>query len=336
MKRLVFMILPINVRDYLIRLKLIFRLIISYFEDMKRFKKYSISFGNNFSYENLRSKITFHYHSIEKGLSNTSFRYGFGERAFKELFFALDKYLELGYPKDDIRFQSALNIIDYYIKFHNENGYKLDSFENKAKRYLTYLNQKYLGITGVEIRRISQNPDFKVLNFKDIAYSRHSVRDFGEEKIDEVKVINAIKIASNSPSVCNRQSWKVRLIKNVNVINNVLSIHNGLKGYGNNISYLIVVSCDKQYMIDSFERNQTFIDGGIFTMSLLYALTYENIATCTLNANLNKECEIEIRKILKIELSEDLIAFIALGSYPNVYKYTKSPKDNYELFTIVI
>ncbi|MGF3194963.1 hypothetical protein [Facklamia sp. P13055] len=62
--------------------------------DKLRFLTSAYNMKEEYSYENLRSKITFHYHSIEKGLSNANFRAGFGKYAFKELFFAMDLFLK--------------------------------------------------------------------------------------------------------------------------------------------------------------------------------------------------------------------------------------------------
>lgn len=61
-------------------------------------------------------------------------------------------------------------------------------------------------------------------------------------------------------------------------------------------------------------------------MSLVFAITYNEIATCILNAMFNKNKE--IRKLLGIEEPEIFIGFIALGTYPDKFKVPASLRDS--------
>ena len=63
-------------------------------------------------------------------------------------------------------------------------------------------------------------------------------------------------------------------------------------------------------------------------MSLVYALTYNEIATCILNAMFDKNRDQEIRNLLGIEEPEILIGFIALGTYPDRFKAPASLRDS--------
>lgn len=304
--------------------------------DKKRLIKYGYSINDKYLEENLRSKITFHYHAIEKGLSNSNLRLGFGERAFTELFWAMDKYLESGYSTDDYRFQSAMSVIESYVYFHKNENYSVTWIENKMDSYSKYLKKDNLEIGGFKIFNKNALIGFEQLPFKELSESRYSIRDFGKEKVDDLKVFEAINIATKTPSVCNRQAWKVRYIKSLDKVKATLSIQDGLSGNGENLSNLLVITTDKQYMNGGHERNQTYIDGGLFTMSLLYALTSKGIASCTLNTSFNLNKEFKMRQLLDIEESEDFIAILAIGTYPDIVKVAKSPRDDYSIFTTVI
>lgn len=304
--------------------------------DQKRLKKYAYSINNNYSEENLRSKITFHYHAIEKGLSNSNLRLGFGKRAFKELFWAMDEYINRGYPTNDYRFQSAISVIKSYIELHQMHSFSIQWIEDQMEKYSNYLNEDNLELGGSKIIRASELPEFGNIPFESLSKSRYSVRDFGIGELDDSKVFEAINIASKTPSVCNRQAWKVRFIKSPDKVKNTLIIQNGLTGNGENLNKLLVVTADKQYMNGGHERNQTYIDGGLFTMSLLYALTSKGIASCTLNASFDLKRESKMRQLLQVKESEDFIAVIAIGTYPDTFKVAKSPRDDYSIFTTVI
>ena len=304
--------------------------------DRERLLKYAYSLNDNFNADNLRSKITFHYHAIEKGLSNANLRLGFGERAFNELFWAMDEYIKKGFSTDDYRFQSAISVIKSYVDLHNSKGYSVEWVEKHFEKYLHYTHNECREVGGYLTLEASKLPEFEKLGFKDLSNIRYSVRDFGPSDLDENKIYEAINIATKTPSVCNRQSWKVRHIKSPEKINEVLALQRGLTGNGENLRHLLLVTTDKQYMNSGKERNQTYIDGGLYTMSLLYALTSLGIASCTLNASFNYDQEINMRKKININESEDFIAFIAVGTYPDVIKVAKSPRDDYKLFTTVI
>lgn len=300
----------------------------SYAFDKKRLKKYAYNLRSGYTEDNLRSKITFHYHSIEKGLSNANLRLGFGKSAFEELFFAMDKYIEMDFPTSDNRFQSAISVIQAYVELHRERNFIIDNIEEKLVGYNKYFINKDSNKGGYLTFSRKDLPDFERLSFEELANSRYSVRDFGNKEVRDEEVYDSIQIATKTPSVCNRQAWRVYYIKNESKVKNVLNLQGGLTGNGNNLKKLLLVTCDKQYMNGPHERNQTYIDGGLFTMSLLYALESKGLATCTLNTDFSIVKEKDMRNLLDISLSEDLIAFIAVGNYPNEIKVAKSPRDN--------
>lgn len=310
------------------RKRIEFRKLIKF--DTVRFNKYAYEMNSDFSYTNLRSKITFHYHSIEKGLSNANFRPGFGEKAFDQLFIAMKIYVEKGFPVSDSRFQQALSVIRSYLILHDNINIDVSTIEKQYDLYSKFLEKENISIGGsIEINR-DELVDYSNLKFTDLAQNRISVRDFSSENIKNLDVFDAIQVAMKSPSVCNRQLIKVHYLDSNELVKSALEIQGGLRGNGENLSKLILVTADKGYMNGPHERNQTYVDGGIFFMSLLYALTEKNIATCALNADFSLDKEIRIRKLLNLKDSEDLIAFIALGSYPDIVKYTKSPRDSME------
>lgn len=327
MKTFIKRIIPLKIKLSLVHLLNYTKLIRLYIFDLRRFAKYSFLFSSNKTQNNLRSKITFHYHSIEKGLSNANFRYGFGKNAFTQLFTELDKYIELNYDKNDHRFQQAISVIKKYIDFHDNSDVNIDWIKNKFEEYSNYLLTSYYNDGGFERATESSLPEFSDLNFKELSENRHSIRDFGEENVNKSDIIEAVNMATKTPSVCNRQAYKVYHIHDRDLLKQVLEIQNGLTGNGENLKDILLVTSSREYMIGPSERNQTYIDGGMFLMSLIYSLTFKNLATCALNANFTLKKEKLIREILNIGYSEDIIAFIAVGTYANEFKYAKSPRD---------
>lgn len=74
--------------------------------------------------------------------------------------------------------------------------------------------------------------------------------------------------------MCNRQPTKVILVENKTLIDKILEIQSGVTGYSEKVNQLIVLTCNRNYFYTIGERNQLYVDGGIYLIYLLYALHY--------------------------------------------------------------
>ena len=74
------------------------------------------------------------------------------------------------------------------------------------------------------------------------------------------------------------------------------------------------------------ERNQSFIDGGFFGMSLVYALHYLGLGTCCLHWSVNYKKDNKLRKLVKIKDSENILFMILVGHLPTKLKVAKSER----------
>ncbi|MFM1538534.1 nitroreductase family protein [Helcococcus bovis] len=297
--------------------------------DKNNFFDSSYALGKKNSLENLRAKITFHYHSIEKGLSNANLRYAFGKKKFDALFDVLDLYVSLGYPTDDLRFQQSLSTISSYVKLHEDTEYDISFVTNRFEKLKKYMLPKLNNIGGYGIYNF-ENDLYKKMDFKDFMLNRHSVRDYGKKEVDEKDVLNAIELAIHSPSACNRQSWKVHYVKDIEKVKKIISIQRGLTSNAENIQGVLIVTTNNEYYNWEYERNLGHVDGALFSMSLMMSLNYYNIANCPLSAGFAMDQEIGIREVVDIENKENIVLLISIGSFPKQFKYAKSPRETLE------
>ena len=79
---------------------------------------------------------------------------------------------------------------------------------------------------------------------------------------------------------------------------------------------LALISVDVRSFVSVEERNEPYIDGGLFAMAFLTALECESLAACPLNTMMREKQEHEIRKLLGVPDYETLIAFVAIGNFP--------------------
>jgi nitroreductase len=294
--------------------------------DRKRFLNSAIELTKNKTQENIESKITLSYHSLEKGMSNRNIRYGFGKNALNILMESLEEFVEIGFNKDSIPFQTGLSVLSEYIDMHLNKNINIDWITERFNILINNCEVKsYGGIYSLKKENILENSS---ANFEILSSNRHSVRDYANGKIEKDIIIKAIEIAMNTPSVCNRQPWKVHFINDEVLVAEILNLQGGLRGQGEGLKQLLLITSDSNFFTNFTERNQGFIDSGMFAMSLLYSFTYLGVASCSLNTNFYIDKEIKIRRLLNIHDNENLVMFISIGNYLDEFSVPKSKRDN--------
>jgi nitroreductase len=299
-----------------------------YFWDIYRYLKFSTTLKKPKTFEQFEARIIAHYHVIEKGLSLRNVRVGFGKGVIKSLLKLLENYVKLGYPVKKESFKAAIGVLKGYLSFNKINKQDIDDIETVFLNILKSVNIKNGKLGGVieltknEILRNAKK------DFRSFVMSRYSIRNFSDKEIDINILIDAVKIAQKSPSVCNRQATKVYIVVTPYLIEKVLSLQNGSRGFGHLTNKLIVVTSDLQYFEGIRERNQPFIDAGIFSMSLLYALHYEGLGACPLNWCAKPDKDRKLRNLLKIKECETIMLIIAVGHLPDKLNITKSARKN--------
>jgi nitroreductase len=148
---------------------------------------------------------------------------------------------------------------------------------------------------------------------EDFFFSRYSLREFKQEPVSESVVKHAIHLAVKTPSVCNRQPWHVYYTNEKAVIDNSLSLQSGNRGFGHAVPNLMLVAVDLRAFMSGSEHYQHWIDGGMFSMSLVYAFHSLGVASCCLNWSQSPFTDRELRKKLNIDPCHTVIMMLAFG-----------------------
>lgn len=307
----------------------------NYLYDIERYIEFASIESFPKTFENIRSRIIAHYHVIEKGLVLQDTRLGYGKEVIETLFKLLDIYLQQNYPSDDPQFISALEVVEAYCDFHNSKNYDVNLVRERLPYYQKYLTRKekkggYLTLLKRDVLEDSRG------DFEHLAYSRYSIRNFAQENVDCELIMKAIKIAQKSPSVCNRQSSFIYILADKKAKQNALSCQNGNRGFGYLADKILVVTANLRSFYSIDERNQAFIDGGMFGMSLIYALHSLGVGTCTLNWSVPPETDKKLRSFIPIKNEEVVIFMIAVGHLPEKFQVTSSPRKNTEEIVKII
>ena len=146
---------------------------VNYYNDYKKYAKYNFGNKKAKSFNAIQAKILRQTHIIEKGLSLSSPRKGFGTEKINTLLAYLDQYLELQFPMEDITFKNAINVLERYTEFQKKLGYSNDVLNAELEKYRNVLDPAYsCGITEVNKEELlNKNKG----DFKELFLNRHSV-----------------------------------------------------------------------------------------------------------------------------------------------------------------
>lgn len=267
----------------------------------------------NASIENLNSHLIIHAHALEKSLSRSNFAPKRGETALIKLRLVMDEYRRLGYDEGHYAFQVALSSIAALSRQYNDAGYDIRFLQKHLGVWAESHSAKNIAGGAITFTAKSKEGNAKK-TFAETIQDRYSVREYSGDPVDASELKAAIQLAQKSPSVCNRQAAHTYVITDAQIIESVLKIHTGFRGYATPQALLLVAG-DNRRFLEAKEFGQANIDGGLFAMSLLLSLEYYGLAACPLNAMFDILDEKKIREIIGVSESETLIMFVAVGHF---------------------
>jgi nitroreductase len=292
--------------------------------DFVRFARSSSGGKRNLNAVQLEALMSIDSHRIEKGLSLPSTRPGFG----RDVVLRLARYSEEHRARDLSRGPSerAASALRAYLHFHDENGLSepwMDGVRTIAEPHSLTHESHLCGTVTVHRTDVLAAIPADIDRFFS---ARHSVRQFAPGPVSDVEIDRALTIAIRTPSVCNRQSWRVHDYATPEDITAVLAYQNGNRGFGQDIARLLIVATDLRTFTKPGERYQCWIDGGLFAMSLVYGLQSLGLGTCTLNCSTEWRRDVALRRAAAIPSHEAVIMMIGVGRLRETYRVARSPR----------
>ena len=312
------------------RIRCIFLLLPQCWNNLSRAIKFSYTFQHNIDSD--LSCLLIESHVLEKGITMPNRRLGFGYDRVRQVICRTTECINK-YGEDYTEIQAALADLKQYKIIHDREGFELPQDINKKIIDLCV----YLKIDDPNCYSADKTEYFKnTNNFHEYAYQRRSLRWFADEEVPMQDIFQAIDLAMTAPSACNRQSTRVKIISNKEVLKKICSnFHNGSRGFGEKADkWLLITSEQGAWAHD--QSSSAYVDVGIFTMNLLYALHYYGIVACTLNVNLNVKQKEKLRKLISYSKSEIPVLFIAIGKPTDNFMIAKSRRLKADRITTII
>lgn len=265
------------------------------------------------------------YHRIEKGLALAEPRPGFGADAVSGLRTDLADYIT--HFGADRTTRAALNCLREYERFNAASGMdthdlakQLDALELRHGPSVTHDEGGTVEVSRDAIHATS------LRDLSAFFASRYSVRQFSDRPVDTALIEAAVRMAQKAPSVCNREAGRLFIAEGKALKALALSHQNGNRGFGEQADKVLIVGASLSCFHTVGERYQAWIDGGMYAMSLVYALHSLGLGSCCLNWSVEPATDRALREAIALPQDVQVIMMLAVGHLPERFRVAQSPR----------
>ena len=264
----------------------------------------------------LEASIIKQLHGVEKGLCLEKPRLGFGVSKIHALFDCTQRYLPMA-DGNYFCLYMVRDVIQAYLDFHKEKAFtnedivKIEERLSSLKAQLPADDGVYGGVLTLKKEQVT----FSVEQVENLFCTRHSIREFSGEAIDQADIKKAIALAQRCPSACNRQCTRVYYVDKQKFMKEMNTDLQGIGGFADDASgFLLVTGRKSAYGLG--ERNQYIVSAAIFAGYLSLALHTYDIAACTVQRSVSPNSSWEqFKKQNNIADDEQIVVMFAVGKY---------------------
>lgn len=299
--------------------------------DADRYLRSSSTLGPFRSRENLAAKITERYHAIEKGLSLPSPRPGFGAAVIETILRLCETYVR-EYGEDAVT-RAAYGALGSYVAFNREAGLAEAEIPHLSRIELATATMPSAAPTMHGTKPMSKAELLTVVSQvgPDFFSTRHSTRVFDESPVSRDDIEFAASAAAAAPAVCNRQFGRVHVWTEPSKIAELLHIQGGARGFAEQIRCLAMITVSLRNYWGAAERNQAWIDGGLFGMNFLLGLHARGLGSVPLNWSKTPSLDKRMRAAAGLDDATGIVFLVGIGNLRDSYRVAASPRTQLPL-----
>lgn len=282
-------------------------------------EQHSVLVGRKNYYKNLdkrrktRSELRRNTHRIEKGLSMRPRRPIFAKDFIGETVEFFEKatrdYKKERKMVDSSELDWAYDVLNEYFDAVDKSDDKV----NKLREKFSSLDYEPKSDKLKPFKRGNPKSPIKYDDLLKLALQRRSVRWFKQKPVPREMIDNALLVAEQSPSACNRLPYEFRIFDEPDLVKKIARIPFGTAGYSDNIPTIIVVIGKLENYFSPRDRHLIYIDSALAVTPFMYALETMGLSSSPINWPDFEPLERKMQKALKLSHDERPIMLIAVG-----------------------
>jgi len=146
-----------------------------------------------------------------------------------------------------------------------------------------------------------------------LCVQRRSVRWYADRPVPRGIVEDAVRVASLSPSACNRQPFRFVIFNDAIKAAEVAEVAMGTRGFSHQFPCVAVLVGDLSAYSEARDRHVIYVDGGLAAMSFLLGLEVQGVSSCCINWPDVEERERRMGQLLGLGQTERPVMLISFG-----------------------
>ena len=309
------------------RLPLSLQFLLEMYSYWRRLCRYNASIGTDRDRQKMQYTLLRENHVIEKGMSMRNTRKGFGQAKVSALIERLGRYHRLYGAEDSHFLMYPLSTIKEYIAYQKNDGVQIPEIERAFRQLCDEVGVAQESLeapAGIELMKAQTLKEKARGDYESLLYSRHSIRYFKDELPSKDLLEEALRLASRTPSACNRQAWHTHVYFG-NDSHELLQMQGGCNGFCDDIHCSIVVTADMKGFL-GHEPFQCYIDGGLYAQNLINALHYVGLGAIPLSCGFLSDSLLSMQRRFGIPENEVMIVIIGTGVMTDEMKVAVSTR----------
>ncbi|MGI6879173.1 nitroreductase family protein [Microbacterium sp. gxy059] len=146
-----------------------------------------------------------------------------------------------------------------------------------------------------------------------LVLQRRSVRWFEQRRVEREKIDNALLLARQAPTACNRLPYEFRVFDEPDLAREIAGIPFGTAGYADNVPAIAVVIGKLESYFSPRDRHAIYVDSSLAAMQFLLGLETQGLSSCVINWPDFEPLEAKMQKRLGLDLSDRVVMLIGFG-----------------------
>ena len=271
---------------------------------------------NNSKINHIAAELVRNTHSIEKGLCIEKPRLGFGHKKLDAMVSQIKELKDSKNPYHQYAVNMAIDAIREYLEFHKSQDHAEDFF-SKLEEVSHYKSDKK--ILGGTITVDSADLQFDMTIIEHFFNSRHSIRDYSKEEVDDAMLERALILAQKAPSACNRQGVRTYIVSGENLVSLVKQMPE-IGGFAEAAKRIIIIT-GKTSAYRPEELYQYTVSASMYAAYLSLTLHLYGMGACIVQRPVIWTNSWEKNRVnLQIPDDEQIVCMMTVGKLKDTFK----------------